>query len=92
MGRRRGGFKKPYPSQRNVYEAVARVALSKPLLRPEDFVEEVRRELESEGFYAGLVSARRVWSCYLNLVRRGSIPDVLDVVQSTTDEGVERPD
>lgn len=93
MGRKRlRSRKKPYPHQDDILEAVILVALVRPYLHPESFVEEVRKQLELRGFYAGLVTAKRVWACYANLVKRGRIPDVLNVAVSRADEALEGSD
>jgi len=85
VGRRR---KKPYPHDSDIAEALLRVLVEKPLLHPQDLVDEIRRELEEQGFYAGLVNARRVWRIYRRLVERGRMPDVL-MVMSDSDYGSE---
>jgi len=41
----------------------------------------VIRELKEEKFFTGLVNPKRVWKIYENLVRKGIIYDVLDVMK-----------
>lgn len=77
MGR---GRKRPYPHDSDVAGALLKVLAEKPLLHPQDLLEEVRRRLEEEGFYAGLVNAKRVWRIYRRLVEKGQMPDVLMVM------------
>lgn len=92
VGRKRGrAVKKPYPTNGDIIEALMAVAYAKPYLHPDDFVEEVKRELEGRGFFAGLVSARRVWGCYERMVKSGRMPDLLNVV-SAADEAVDGPE
>ncbi|MEM0043073.1 MAG: hypothetical protein QXP94_03915 [Thermofilaceae archaeon] len=91
-GKKRGrSVRKPYPTNRDIIEALTDVVYAKPYLHPDDFVEEVRRELESRGFFTGLVSARRVWRCYERMVKSGRMPDLLNVV-SVGDEALDGPE
>lgn len=78
--------KKPYPRNNDVVEAVQEV-LSEAILSPDMLPDKVRAKLEEKGFYAGLVSNKRVWSLYEKLVRGRVICDVLGVVQGL--EGAE---
>jgi len=82
MGRR--GRKRPYPHDSDVAEAVMEVLAKKPYLHPDELVDEVRDRLEEKGFYAGLVTAKRVWRAYEKLVRSGRMYDVLLVVSDET--------
>lgn len=77
-GRKR---KRRYPTARDIAEAVREVALSARGADPAEFPEMVREHLERQGFYAGLVTDKRVWRVYETLVRRGVIPDTLGVVE-----------
>jgi len=72
--------KKPYPHDGDIAEALLRVLAEKPLIHPDDLVDEVKKALEEQGFYAGLVNARRIWRIYRRLVERGRMPDVLMVM------------
>lgn len=82
-GRRLGSrrVKRSYPSSRDIVEAVRDAALSATTVNPLDFPDMVRERLEARGFYAGLVTDRRIWRVYEDLVRRGVIPDTLGVVE-----------
>ncbi len=73
-------MKKPYPRNRDIGEAIARVLAENPLIHPAELYGEVVVRLEEMGFYAGLVTEKRVWRVYEMMVRRGEIYDVLDVV------------
>ncbi len=84
MGPKRGARKRPYPHEGDVREAVVE-ALGR-VLRPDDLPDAVRGVLEERGFYAGLVTDRRVWRAYEELVRAGRIPDVLGVVPDLGEE------
>lgn len=89
VGKGRGKpAKRPYPTNEDIIEALMAVLYARPYLHPSDFVEEVKRELEAKGFYAGLVNARRVWGCYERLVKKGRIPDLLSVL-SAAHEAIE---
>jgi hypothetical protein len=74
-----------YPSSSDVADAVRLVLYFKPLMDPSSLVGLVKEELRRRGFYAGLVNTRRVWRVYLDLVRRGLLPDLLDVVERGPD-------
>ncbi len=75
------GFKLRYPSSGEVAEAIREVLAKYPLLKPDELVDRVREVLEEDGRYAGLVTAKRVWRLYEEMVRRGVIYDVLGVVE-----------
>ncbi|MEM2246339.1 MAG: hypothetical protein QXU91_07790 [Thermofilum sp.] len=72
--------RKPYPRNSDIVEALKEV-LSEVILSPDELPQRVRARLEEKGFYAGLVSDKRVWSLYEKLVREGRLPDSLGVVQ-----------
>jgi len=69
-----------YPTSRDLAEVVREAALGSPSIDPSEFPDLVRGLLRSRGYYAGLVTDKRVWRTYENLVRRGVIPDVMGVV------------
>ncbi|MGC8542469.1 MAG: hypothetical protein ACP5NQ_00905 [Vulcanisaeta sp.] len=72
--------KKPYPHNNDILNAMLRVFSKEPFIKPIDFPDKVREELEKEGFYVGLVTTRRIWRIYEEAVRRGLIYDYLGVV------------
>ncbi len=72
--------RKPYPSSRDVVEAVAEAARMCRGARPDEFPELVRKLLEERGFDVRHVTDKRIWRTYENLVRRGFLPDTLRVV------------
>lgn len=72
--------KKPYPHNNDILNAMLRVFSREPFVKPIDFPDKVREELEKEGFYVGLVSTKRIWRIYEEAVRRGFIYDYLNVV------------
>lgn len=74
-------MKKPYPHNQDIKEAVLEVLAKDPLVKPDEFVDRVRSRLEEKGFYAGLVTPKRVWRVYEEMVRNGDIYDYLGVVQ-----------
>lgn len=78
----RGFQKKPYPRRGDIAEAILAVLALNPFIHPDDLIEEVRKELEKRKFYVGLVSAKRVWNEYVNLVKKRRIYDVLNVVDT----------
>jgi len=87
--RRRRGLKKPYPRREDIADAILRVLAKKPHIHPSDLVEEVKVELESLGFYAGLVNAKRVWSIYEEWVKTGRMYDYLGVLAEDSLKGLE---
>lgn len=80
LGKKRGRrLKKPYPRRGDIADAILRVLARKPHIHPSELVEEVKAELESMGFYPGLVNAKRVWSIYEEWVKSGRMYDYLGV-------------
>ncbi|AKG39098.1 MAG: hypothetical protein ACP5II_04390 [Infirmifilum sp.] len=79
-------MKKPYPHNNDIRGAVLEVLAKDPLIKPDEFVERVRESLEEKGFYAGLVTPKRIWKIYEELVRSGEIYDYLGVVQGMSSE------
>ncbi len=72
--------RKPYPRNKDIRQAIIEV-LNEGLIYPQELIEEVKKKLEERGFYAGLVSTKRIWRLYEEMVRKGFIPDYLDVVK-----------
>ncbi|ABL77972.1 histone acetyltransferase type B catalytic subunit [Thermofilum pendens] len=72
--------KKPYPHNDDIVEAILEVLGKDFTVSPEEFPSRVKEKLEEKGFYAGLVSEKRVWSLYEKLVKSGRMPDYLGVV------------
>lgn len=82
--------KKPYPRNEDIAEAIREV-LGELILNPDVLPDRVRAKLEEKGFYAGLVTNKRVWSLYEKLVRSGAVPDLLEVLKtSETEKGFDR--
>lgn len=86
MGKDRFG-RKPYPRNTDIASALIKVLAEDPLVHPEDLVDRVKGALEEQGFYAGLVTPKRVWRAYEACVRSKKIPDVLMVLKDLGDEG-----
>ncbi|MEM1508801.1 MAG: hypothetical protein QW291_06055 [Thermofilaceae archaeon] len=86
MGRGRSN-KKPYPRNIDIVSALMRVLAKDPFIHPGDLVDRVKNDLEQQGFYAGLVTSKRVWRIYEACVRSGKIPDVLMVIVNSGNEG-----
>lgn len=74
--------KKPYPHNKDIAQVILKVMREKPYVKPIDFINEVKRELENEGYYTGLVSAKRIWRIYAEYARKGWIYDYLGVMES----------
>jgi len=72
--------RKPYPRNKDIRQAIIEV-LNEGLIYPQELIEEVKKKLEERGFYTGLVSTKRIWRLYEEMVRKGFIPDYLDVVK-----------
>jgi len=72
--------KKPYPRNKDIRQTIIEV-LNEGLIYPQELIEEVKKKLEERGFYTGLVSTKRIWRLYEEMVRKGFIPDYLDVVK-----------
>ncbi len=77
---RRPRRKKPYPSNRDVVEAIRDTLARAYGLHPDEFPELVLELLEERGFEVRHVTVKRIWRLYETLVRRGVISDALGVV------------
>jgi len=73
--------KKPYPKNSDIAKAILQLFSLNPLVKPEDFVDSVKSVLEMNGFYVKLVTPKRIWRTYENMVRKGQIYDYLLVVK-----------
>ncbi|BEP17620.1 hypothetical protein PYJP_09720 [Pyrofollis japonicus] len=71
--------KNPYPSSRDVVEAVIE-AVGSFAGHPDDFPEYVLEILKEKGFDVRHVTIKRIWRTYENLVRKGVISDRLGVL------------
>ena len=65
--------KKPYPHNNDILNAMLRVFSKEPFIKPIDFPDKVREELEKEGFYVGLVTTRPVSYTHLTLPTSGGV-------------------
>ncbi|WP_225876049.1 hypothetical protein [Infirmifilum lucidum] len=65
----------------DIKEAILDVLSRDPLIKPVDFVDRVKERLEERGFFTGLVTAKRVWKVYEEMVRSGDVFDILGVVR-----------
>ena len=72
--------KKPYPSSRDVVEAVIE-AVRRFDGHPDEFPDFVLNLLRSKGFEVRHVTVKRIWRTYENLVRKGVIGDKLGVLR-----------
>ena len=72
--------KKPYPSSRDIVEAVITAAVMARSLHPNDFPHLVIKILEDKGFDTRHVTVKRIWRIYEKLVRDGAISDTLGVI------------
>jgi len=70
-----------YPRNSDIAEAIVRALSENPLMHPSELYDEVLERLRAKKFYVGLVTPKRVWRVYEEMVRRGEIYDVLDVVR-----------
>ncbi|MEM3832682.1 MAG: hypothetical protein QW128_03660 [Thermoprotei archaeon] len=74
-------MKKSYPRNSDVRNAIIEV-LSKDIIEhPDDFPEHVYKKLEDKGFYIGLLTVKRIWKIYEEMVRKKWLDDILDVVK-----------
>jgi len=76
MKRRRG-----YPHTSDVMEAIMDVLADEAYVRPDEFYDKVKAKLEKRGFNTSYMTVKRVWRVYEEMVRKGRIYDVLDVVE-----------
>jgi hypothetical protein len=73
-------MKKSYPRNEDVREAIIE-ALSKFFDHPYLFPYAVYEILESKGFNTKYLSYRRIWRLYEEMVKKGRIYDVLNVIE-----------
>ncbi len=74
--------KKPYPRNSDIENAILKLFSQNPLVKPEEFVDSVRSVLESDGFYTKLVTPKRVWRIYEDMVKKGKMYDYLLVLKN----------
>ncbi|RLE70152.1 MAG: hypothetical protein DRJ43_02640 [Thermoprotei archaeon] len=74
-------MKKPYPRTSDIRQAIVETINTNPLVRPIDFCDEVREVLEEKGFCTYLLTAKRIWRVYEEMVKKGIIYDYLEVVK-----------
>jgi len=74
--RRRG-----YPHVSDIMEAIMEVLAKEVYVKPDQFYDKVKAKLEDKGFNTSYVTVKRVWRAYEEMVRKGRIYDVLDVVK-----------
>ncbi len=72
--------KTPYPSSRDIVEAVIEAAKMARGIHPDEFPDLVLKILEDQGFDTRHVTVKRIWHTYESLVRRGVIRDTLGVI------------
>jgi len=72
-----------YPRNDDIAAAIIDALSKNPLLHPSELFEKVVEELEEKKFFTGLVNPKRVWRVYENMVKKGMIYDVLDVVKKS---------
>ncbi len=72
--------KTPYPSSRDIAEAVIEAAKMAQGIHPDEFPDLVLKILEDQGFDTRHVTVKRIWNTYESLVRRGVIRDTLGVI------------
>ncbi len=77
--RRRRRSRRPYPTRRDIAEAVAEAARIF-YGHPDEFPDLVYKLLEERGFYTGLVTVKRIWGIYEELVKKNVIADYLGVM------------
>lgn len=73
--------KKPYPSSRDIVEAVVE-AVRTFSGHPDEFPDYVLELLKSKGFDVRHVTVKRIWRTYEMLVRKGVIGDKLRVLSA----------
>ena len=73
--------KKPYPKNSDIEDAILYIAANKVFIHPDDFFFEIIKFLEKNGFFTGLVTAKRVWKIYEQMVKKGKIYDFLMVMR-----------
>ena len=72
--------KKPYPSNRDIVEAIREALATKHIEHPDEFPDAVIEVLEERGFETRHVTVKRIWRLYETMVRKGVIRDELGVL------------
>lgn len=73
--------RKGYPHTSDIMEAIIEVLADEGYMKPEHFYDKVRAKLEAKGFKTSYMTIKRVWRVYEEMVKRGRMYDVLDVVE-----------
>ncbi len=74
-------MKKPYPKNKDVQDAIMEVLSKEIIEHPEFFPDYVYKRLEEKGFYTKLLTVKRIWKIYEEMVKKKWLYDVLDVVK-----------
>jgi len=77
--------KKPYPRNSDIEEAILYIYSRKPFIHPDEFPEEVKRTLKEKGFYTGLVTVKRIWRVYEEMIKKKRLYDFLLVTEEILD-------
>lgn len=75
-------MKKPYPKNSDIRNAIIEVLSRDIIEHPDSFPEHVYRKLEDKGFYTGLLTVKRIWRIYEEMVRKKWLDDVLGVIEN----------
>ncbi|MCS7139200.1 MAG: hypothetical protein N3F04_01795 [Candidatus Nezhaarchaeota archaeon] len=73
--------RKGYPHNSDIVETIMEVLSDEIFTKPESFYDKVRARLEDKGFNTAYLTVKRVWRVYEEMVRKGMIHDVLDVIE-----------
>ncbi|MEM4575919.1 MAG: hypothetical protein QW701_00505 [Candidatus Nezhaarchaeales archaeon] len=73
--------KKGYPHTSDVIRTIMKVLADESYVKPESFYDKVKAKLEAEGFKTSYLTIKRVWRTYEEMVTKGIIYDVLNVVK-----------
>ncbi|MDH5806704.1 MAG: hypothetical protein QXW62_02700 [Candidatus Methanomethylicaceae archaeon] len=74
-------MKKKYPHNSDIMKAIIEVLSKEILIKPSEFYDKVKENLENKDFNTSLLNEKRLWRVYEYMVYKGMIYDVLFVIK-----------
>jgi len=73
--------KRKYPRNKDIEVSVLRALSQALVMHPDELPSIVLEDLEERGFDTTFVNVKRIWRIYRDMVLKGRIYDILDVVR-----------
>jgi len=73
--------KRKYPRNKDIEVSVLRALSQALVMHPDELPSIVFEDLEERGFDTTFVNVKRIWRIYRDMVLKGRIYDILDVVR-----------